>query len=513
MKNQKLLILSSSIVAILTLAGCGGGGGSTSSQSSSESTSSSESESSSESSSSSSEKDNGDYDLVYRSWDTGTEKQNNPERQLVKAFEDANNVKIKIVDNVGSGDDYWINIRASVTKGTAADVYMTPNLDYPLAEEYALDISKYANADTEWASIPSGIETAVHFKSGIYAMPCRLNMAGLFANMDIASDVNKDSINYDSSFDDVMSLLTEVKKHQEYIGLNYVDNLYEVLPSVHKKDYGYFTWDGSAYHLDSTEFSTSVSEAKNIYDSKMSFDSLSQTEIAKVGNGSLDSDSPIISAWDKGYMALRYGFTYEIPDMISKNPQFSIKFLGMPGGRNTIIGDYYCVFKNSKNPELAYKFAKWMSFGKEGMSKRFDLYKAYKGGGYVSNTLPLTTDETVMNKYFELFPDTYSDATSGVVVEGIRDVYGTLNEGMVEGVKVVPSYVQSRWKLNTGLSVTIPNPSEPSNPIVYTNCNIGQYLDGCVKGNGNLNQYATTLNEKANGAYTTWMTTNGSKYN
>ncbi|MCI1735578.1 MAG: extracellular solute-binding protein [Bacilli bacterium] len=460
---------------------------------------------------STSDSGNEGYDLVYRSWDTGTEKQNNPERQLVAAFEQANNVKIKIVDNVGSGDDYWINIRASVQKDTAADVYMTPNMDYPLAEEYALDISSYAKADSEWSTIPSGIENAVHFKSGIYAVPCRLNMAGFFANTDIATDLNK-TIGYDSSWEDVKSLLTEVKKHPEYVGMNYVDNLYEILPSVSNKDYGYFTWDGSAYHLNSDEFKNAISEAKSIYDSKMSFDSLSATEQAKVGNGSLDSDSMMISAWDKGYMALRFGYTYEIPDMISKNPQFGIKFIGLPGGRNTIIGDYYCVYKNTKNPELAYKFAKWMSFGKEGMQKRFDLYKAYKAGGNKCNTLPLTTDKDVLDSYFTLFPDEETSG-SGTVVSGIRDVYNTLSTGMPEGVKVVPNYVQSRWKLGTGLSVTIPNPSDASKPTVYDNCNIGQYLDGCVKGNGNINTYAEELNTKANEAYTSWMTKNGGKYN
>jgi len=455
--------------------------------------------------------DDGDYDLVYRSWDTGTLKQNNPERQLVKAFEQANNVKIKIVENVGSGDDYWINIRASVTKNTAADVFMTPNIYYPLAEGYTLDISSYAAKDTEWANIPTGIESAVHFKKGIYAIPSRLNMAGLFANMDIVGDVNK-TIDDKTDFSGIVDIMTEVKKDPSKVALNYVDNLYEVLPSTVNPDYGYFTWDGSSYHLDSDAFKSAIGTAKNIYDSKMSFDSLSESDISKIGGGSLNSDSPLIDAWDKGHMAFRYGYTYEIPDMISKNPQFQIKFIGIPGGRTPIIGDYYCVYKNTKNPELAYKFAKWMSFGKEGMLKRFELYKSYDAGGNVCNTLPLTNDEEVLNTYFTEFPDNYESTDKDVVVEGVRNQFNTLNTGIVEGVKVIPNYNQSRWKINTGLSVTIPNPSDSTKPLVYDNCNIGQYLDGCVKGNGNINTYASALNEKANGAYTSWMTSYGANY-
>ena len=54
------------------------------------------------------------YDLIYRSWDLGTAQQNNAERQLAQAFEETHNVKVKIVENPGSGNNYWTNIQASV---------------------------------------------------------------------------------------------------------------------------------------------------------------------------------------------------------------------------------------------------------------------------------------------------------------------------------------------------------------------------------------------------------------
>ena len=43
-------------------------------------------------------------DLIYRTWDTGTKAQNNEERQLVRAFEKKENVKIKIIETPGQGD-------------------------------------------------------------------------------------------------------------------------------------------------------------------------------------------------------------------------------------------------------------------------------------------------------------------------------------------------------------------------------------------------------------------------
>lgn len=509
MNNKKFkFILGTLTLPACLLASCGG---STTSQGTTEITSVDGSTTSETTTS----KSDGGYDLTYRSWDYGTVKLNNAERQLVKAFEEANNVKINIVENPGSGENYWINIAASVTKNTAADVFMTPNLDYPLASEYALDLSSLTSKDDEWSTIPSSISDAVKFKSGIYAIPCRLNMAGYFLNMSIADEYNMSDLSYTSSFDDVKSLLDKVKNKQSYVGLNYVDKLYELLPSAYDNKLGYFTWDGEKYNLDSDAFKSSIAMAKGIYDSKESFDGLSESQRNLVGNGSLNSDGMDVDAWDKGYMALRYGFTYEIPDMLSKNPQFEVKFLGNPGGKTPLIGDYYCIYKNTKNPELAYKFAKWMSFGKEGMLKRFDLYSKSEVAGYHSNTLPLTNDKDVLDKYFELFPDSYENYTGeGIVIQDVRKTYETLaTSSMPEGVKVVPGYNQSRWKAKTGLSVTISNPSDPANPTKYENAEIGQYLDACVKGNGNLNENISAINTLANKEYTDWLNKYGVKYN
>ena len=90
--------------------------------------------------------------IIYRTWDTGTEAQNNEERHLVAAFEKKENVRVKIVENPGSGSAYWDYIKASVVNGVdLADVMMVPNLDWPLASQFLLNIKQYADADEEFA--------------------------------------------------------------------------------------------------------------------------------------------------------------------------------------------------------------------------------------------------------------------------------------------------------------------------------------------------------------------------
>ena len=105
------------------------------------------------------------YDLVYRSWDLGTEKANNEERQLVKKFEELKGVKVKIVENAGSGNAYWDGIRASVTtKIDLADVMMIPNLDWPLKSNFLADIKDLADTDPEFQNVPTSIKDACTFK-------------------------------------------------------------------------------------------------------------------------------------------------------------------------------------------------------------------------------------------------------------------------------------------------------------------------------------------------------------
>lgn len=461
------------------------------------------------------EQTNTNNEITYRTWDTGTVEENSAERRLVAEFEKEFNCKVNIVENVASGDEYWTQIKASVIKNTAADVFMTSNIPWALEDQFALDITSYIKDDEDWNNISSSLKDAVKFKSGTYAIPCRLNVAGLFINEDICADLDV-NIDENSSFDKVIELLRKAKDSGEYYGINHVDKLYEVLPSVYDSNLGYYSWDGAKFNLDSDAFVSSINKAKEIYDSKYSFDSLSLEETRNIQTnggftlGEGDDSDPVIEAWDQGRLAIRYGFSYELPDMLSKNSRANYRFVGVPGGKTPIIGDYYCIYKNSKNPELAYKFAKYMSFGKQGLLKRFEVYREDKKSGKRCNTLPISQSSDVVNKYFELFPNKIGNAE----VKGFKEVYDNLKNGAsIEGVKVVPGYTRARWTSKTDLTVTIPNPSDAQNPIRYEKADIGQYLDACVKGDGNINEKKGQLNELANKAYNNWINNNSDKYN
>ena len=120
--------------------------------------------------------------IVYRTWDQGTASENNYERQLVQAFEAKEGVRVKIVENTvteGDSNSYWQGVKASIfNQIDVADVFMLPTIGNGLESEFLLNIKEYTDADEEFAKVPASIREACTFKSGVYAVPARMNLQG-----------------------------------------------------------------------------------------------------------------------------------------------------------------------------------------------------------------------------------------------------------------------------------------------------------------------------------------------
>lgn len=488
---RKPILLIATLLSSLLLTACGGAKPSESSE-----------EGGGESNSSESEPAGPKKTLIYRSWDYGTEAQNNEERRLIKAFEEKEkNVTIKVVENPGSGNSYWDAIDASVINGIdLADVFMTPNLDWPLRSQYILNIKQYADADEEFARVPASVRDACTFKSGIYALPARMNLQGYFANTKLIEsklNIRTNRLDCYSEFSEIERIIDAAASKDDVVGLDspthFIDTMASVLDDT--GEMGYFTWDGEQYHLDSPAFITGVQKARQLFDEKKTLDAYNEDDRDALG---LDpEEGPKEDAWNKGKLALRYGYTYEMPDMVEHNTTDQVyKFIGNPGGKITIVGDYYCIYKETKEPELAYKFAKWMSFGMEGFAKRMELY----GEKGTINTLPLTDDETLIANYFETF---------GNEIEGLEEAFEYIQDkSMVEGVKVVPGFLQARQNKQTGIKIGYGD-------AVVENATMFELLNACVVFGLDIADYATgenSIDAIADATYTRWMNTYGVNY-
>ncbi len=436
--------------------------------------------------------------IVYRSWDTGTEAQNNEERQMIKAFEEKENVRVKVVENPGSGSNYWDGIKASIitkNEDDLADVMMIPNLDWPLKYQYLRNIKEFVDQDEEFKNVPASIRDACTFKNGVYALPARLNLQGYFVNTTVLEsklNIRANTINCRSEYSVIENIVNKAATVNDVVGLDTAAHFIDTMASVLDETgtMGYFTWDGSQYHLDSDAFINGVQAGRAFFDAGKTLDAYTEEQRNDLG---LDPEvGPKEDAWNKGKLALRYGFTYEIPDMLSKNDlNNSYKFIGNPGGKIAIVGDYYGIYKDTKEPELAYKFAKWMSFGMDGFKKRMSLYEA-KGS---VNSLPLQNDDDLIDLYFDKFG-------SSSEMSGLEDAFSYIqSKSMVEGVKVVPGYLNARQNVQTGITIGD-----------IENASMFDLLNSCIVGGQDIAAYADQLNTLANKQYSDWMNANGGKY-
>lgn len=421
---------------------------------------------------------NDKYDLVYASWNLSTAAVDNVERKMIRAFEEKEGVKVKIEEGI-SISAYDDSIDALATKSKLPDVYMLSRIDYGLNRGFVTDLTSYAENDADWAKIPKPIEEAVHFGSGIYAIPFAMHMMGYFANITLLEEHNLYDLVSDgemtmTEFENIVSTMSSLKA-QHKIGLSAEDTILEWYPSSVNNNLGWFTWDGEKYNLDSDEFKAGLAKTAEFHQNGWTYDSLTK-EQRETNFSGIDG---YVALWDAGLLGLRWGVTYETPDMM-QNANFDIQYLGVPGGRTPIVGDYLAISNTCQNVELAYKFAKWMSFDPAGILKRIELDKD------VTNTLPLTTDQTIIDAYFDKF----------TAIDGIKEMYDTLENGIVEGVKVVPGYTGSRWGVVTGKTITNPQTNETVN-----NAKIGDLISACWYGHENYAEFSRDVNKVANDWY------------
>jgi len=416
-------------------------------------------------------------DLTYVNWNLGTADQNNLERQMVAAFNAKYNKKVKIVENVNT-NAYEDAIVAMAAKEQMPDVFMLTNTTFGLSNQYLADMSSYASADADWAKIPASVADATKYKGKIYAIPFAIHMMGYFENEELLDSKNLASLSVAPKWDDFYNIVTSLKQPANGImGLNIETTLFEWYPAQLNANYGWYSFDGSKYNLDSAEFAQAMALTKTIRSSKLTFDSLTADERTALGY----DDS--VAFWNDGKLGLRWGYTYEIPDMIAHST-FNKKFIGVPGGRTPIVGDYLGISPTCKNPALAYQFAKWMSFDPDGIKKRLEI----DTDGSLFSSLPLSTDESVITAYFDA---KYNR------IPGLEEAFRASDNGVVEGVKIIPGYGKSRWTARAGNSITITVNGQP-----VTNPQVGQLIDQCWLGGVSFADYSTGLNAIANKCYT-----------
>lgn len=405
--------------------------------------------------------------ITYANWNLGTEKDNNLERRIVKAFEDSHpNITIKFADNIDYSK-YAASLQTAASAGKLPDVMMLDNIPGGISNEWLMNIKSMISTDKEWNSIPKPIKDATYYGKGVYAVPAGMYFMGYFVNDDIFNSLNVKPLTYAPKMNDFFDTIKKVNVPSKgIVGLAEEVQLPEWYPGAANSKLGWFTWDNAKYNLTSKEFTTAIYKAKELYNNKYVYDSLTDSQ-KKQYNAGWYGD-----VWNQGKIAVRWSGTWDMAAFSKLN--FANRFIGVPNNRLAVVGDFMGISKSCSHPKEAYEFAKYITFGKDGIQKRLEIDK-----GATWSSLPLTTDRKVLDKYFAI--NNYP---------GLKSAFNNVDKGMIEGVKMVPGYVASRWTAPTGIKVGNKD-----------NVNIGDVIWDCMRGKSNIADYKDQLNTLSNNEY------------
>jgi multiple sugar transport system substrate-binding protein len=340
-----------------------------------------------------------------------------------------------------------------------------------LADGYLMDIKEIVEKDNEWSSIPKAVADSTHFGSGIYTVPSALFSYGFFVNDELFDAANVPRLDVGFEWSEMLAAVKALTNPaQQVLGLNEVTYFPDWIPHYLNDSLGHSTWDGEKFNLDSQEFITGIQWCNEILTGKYSYDALDEDEAA-VYNAEWYGD-----VWAQGKLAVSYDATYSLPDYEAAQESFDSRFIGMPGNKNIVIPDFVGISSTCENPEAAFDFIKYMTFGKEGFLKRIELRDKE---GYILESLPITNDQEVLDAYFaNAFP-------------GLEEAYATMDTTLIEGETVIPGYVAAMYEGLTGISVEL-------NGEAISNATVRDVINACMYGNLNIADYVGQLNRLAN---------------
>lgn len=413
--------------------------------------------------------DDGRTVITYANWNLGTENDKNIERLMIDEFNKSQDkIKVKIDDSI-DGDGYNDKMNTAASAGKLPDVFMVSSIPTSYKNEWLLDLDKFTESDQEFTSLNSTIIDTTKVNDQTMVLPFAKHLMGYFVNTDLLNKLNLNVPEPGVSVDEFIKTVKEATDIKNgHVGISNVEQFVDWYAGEADTQMGWYTFNNDKFQLNSEKMIQGVQTAKDLASGGYSFAQLEDEQKAELGE-------EIGAGFKKGHIAFMYDGSYAAVNL-QKESDVDFEFIGLPGDRNAMTLDYLGISKNTKNAEAAYEFAKYMSFGKDGFMKRMELSEK---NGLELATLPLSSDEEVNNRYWET-----------VTVSGLEEVNNRLENAMFDPLKIIPGYAQARFEGETGLKVGDSD-----------NATMGAFLNGCIRGEVNYQDYADQIQKLAQQFY------------
>lgn len=405
--------------------------------------------------------------LRYAAWDLGTEEENNINRRMIELYEQMHpNIKIEIASDIDNSD--WNgSLTTAAAGGNLPDVSMIGELPTAVANGWALDVTPYIQEDTDWESIPSVLTESGKFGQGVYGVPYAMNLTGLYMNKDLFEQRNQELLSYGYTFEEFDEAVKNMSAPSEGVVALKAADISDWYPAVKDSSMGFFTVKDGKVNLADPLYIEGIKYSRSIYENGYSFNSLTDEQKAELGT---ENDW---EAFNAGKIAMTFDPTSNAAGYSELASE--IVFTSLPNGKCIIIPDYIFIAATTQYPQEAYDFARFMSFGKDGIMERLNIIEDDPECKWAS--LPLNTDKEISERFFENYP-----------MEGVYEVYKNMEgNAIIEPYKFTPGYANARWNALTGISAG-----------GEENANIAKVIESCITGELNIDDYAEQLNTLAN---------------
>ena len=431
--------------------------------------------------------------LTYAAWNLGSADAESLsiERLMLQEFEKAYpGIKVQVVerpvDPTTGGDQKWDEfLAAKASVNMLPDVFQADSIPYSVTNGWTYDCSEFTKNDTEYNSISTDITDCATYNGKVMAIPQSVFYYGALVNNTLYESKNIDAPTVESTYDELMAATKSAANHSSLsgsgvVGLEGIEHILHWLPAQYNTSYGWWTYDGEKFNLDSTEYVKTVTEYRKLRtDSTFVLEAL-QDEALKEGSTIVLED--IFGTTDyvnDEKILCRFVYSSEFGNfqaaIDSGKLTCDYSFIGTPVvdgvKRVPIVLDFLCVSSQSEHPYEAYLLAKWMGFGDDGYQKRLDLSEENTDGtiGYVQYP-SMTGNKEQLDKFFEIYT-AFTDLRS--IIEA--------GNFIVEPVKYLPGYNEARY---TG--------------TYDADNNMWQIMLKVMDGSVNISDIKTNLNSKAN---------------
>lgn len=374
-------------------------------------------------------------------------------------------IKVEIMHAGWFGNE---DLSKKAAEGDMPDVFAVENPFIPIQNKWVLDLKPYLDKEKEKKFYNNMVQTGT-FDGKVVMLPTYLFGYGVIVNKSLLQSNNIPVPGYGWTVDDWTNILDKTTKGQT-IGTNvYLEVMKHIPPQMNDK-LGWGVWDGKGYDT-GAEWQYAANLSKQIVDKKesiyamldvmpnpwdMADGSAERTKAENDRKAMLKEKFGVEGDYDvflKGNMATLWEFTWGLGfDKNANYGGFDWDFYPIPVkdkgdvSRPGVVADSLAISANSKHPDEAFQFIKYLCFDPNGYNDRVDVIKNYKKDEAMKKYPDIPADQFADTISFDHMPAVNDQAVRDNWLKftnakaGVANIINNLDKAYVDGFKFVPDF-------------------------------------------------------------------------